>query len=298
MKIPASVVHTALRLVARPMFGPPVPVGVQRRFNELLFTAAPLPKRTVVEQVVLGGRPGERVSVPGSDVSRTDGQHADGRTVLLLHGGAFLTGSSRTHRVLAAHLAAAAGVPVHVLDYRRAPEHPWPAAEDDAVAAYDALAAAGPVAVVGDSAGGTLALLLARQRTPVALALISPLVDLTRETSRTWTGGDALIRQGWLKQGGEAFVGTADAHALSPLFDDLSGLPPLLVHVSGVECLRPEGELLVERARAAGVDAELVLLPDLWHDVHLVAHLVAEAADASAALGRWVGARLAGAKPG
>ncbi len=284
MKLPVAVVKGVVRGLVRPVLGPPVPLAVQRRAMELASLGSPLPQGTSLTQSTLGGRPAERVSAPGSP---------DDRAVLLLHGGAFLTCSPRTHRVLAAHLSAAAGVAVHVLDYSLSPEHPWPIPVDEAVRAYDELAARGPVAVVGDSAGGCLALLLARERTPVAMALISPLVDLTRGLSGAWIGEDVLIRTGWARQGCEAFVGTADPVALSPLHGDLTVLPPLLVHVSGHERLRPEGELLVQRARAAGVDVELVVLPGLWHDVHLFSHLLAEAADASAAMGRWLGQQLA-----
>ena len=285
MKLPAAVVRGALRGLVRPVLGPPVPLAVQRRVMELASLKSPLPQGTSISQTTLGRRPAERVSAPGS---------LGDRAVLLLHGGAFLTCSPRTHRVLAAHLSAAAGVAVHVLDYSLSPEHPWPIPVDEAVRAYDELAARGPVAVVGDSAGGCLAMLLARERTPTAMALISPLVDLTRSHSDAWTGQDILIRPGWAKQGCEAFVGRADGVALSPLHDDLTGLPPLLVHLSEHERLRPEGELLVQRARAAGVDVELVVLPGLWHDVHLFSHLLAEAADASAAMGGWLGQQLAG----
>ena len=283
MRLPARLVETALYVAVRPVLGPPVPLPVQRRWLELCATGSPLPAGTTVQQTVLGGRPAERVAGAGA---------ADAGAVLLLHGGAFVAGSPRTHRVLAAHLAAASGAPVHVLDYRLAPEHPWPAAVDDAVAAYDELAATGPVVVVGDSAGGCLAALLLRQRRPVAVALVSPLVDLTRQTSAAWPGRDALVRADWARAGTQAFVGGADAPALSPLHDDLTSWPPLLVHVSEHERLRPEGEQLAERARLAGVDVELVVLPGLWHDAHLLSHLVGEAADASAALGRWVGRHL------
>ena len=99
------------------------------------------------------------------------------------------------------------------------------------------------------------------------------------------------MRADWARQGTTAFVGTADPVALSPLHDDLSGLPPLLVHVSEHERLRPEGELLAERARQAGVEVELLLLPGLWHDVHVQAGLLAEAADAVASLGAWLRAK-------
>ncbi|MBC7375107.1 MAG: alpha/beta hydrolase fold domain-containing protein [Frankiales bacterium] len=285
MRLPAAVVRGVVRGLVRPVLGPPVPLTVQRRAMELASLGSPLPQGTSISATTLGGRPAERVSVPGTP---------DDRAILLLHGGAFLTCSPRTHRVLAAHLSAAAGVAVHVLDYSLSPEHPWPIPVHEAVRAYDELAARGPVAVVGDPAGGCLALLLARERTPAAMALISPLVDLTRSHSDAWTGQDILIRTGWAKQGCEAFTGTADARALSPLHDDLTDLPPLLVHLSEHERLRPEGELLVQHARAAGVDVELVVLPGLWHDVHLFSHLLAEAADASAAMGRWLGQRLAG----
>ena len=282
MKLPVPVVKAVVRGLVKPVLGPPVPLVVQRAYLQAL-SAPLLPAGTTVERTVLGGRPAERVTGAG----------ADGRgSVLLLHGGAFITGSPRSHRVVAAHLAAAASVPVHVLDYRLSPEHPYPAPVDDAIAAYDQLAADGPVAVFGDSAGGCLALLLARTRTPVALALVSPLTDLTRGLSGAWTGEDILVRTSWAREGCEAFAGGADLRSLSPRFDDLSGLPPTLVHVSEHERLRPEGEELVARAREVGVDVELVELPGLWHDVHLFAHLLDEAAQATASIGRWLGARL------
>jgi epsilon-lactone hydrolase len=278
----AQLVHALVNVALKPVLGPPMPLGVQRAWLQLLSTGAAKAGRPVT----VGGRPAERHG-PLADAS-----------VLLLHGGGFVTGGPRTHRVLGAQLAAAAGLPVVALDYRRAPERPWPAAVEDAVAAYDELAACGPVAVVGDSAGGTLALLLVRVRRPVALGLISPLVDLTAASSRAYSGRDALLRQDWLERGTRSFLGGADARELSPLHGELAGLPPVLVHVSEHERLRGEGEHLVERVRAAGGHAELVLLAGLWHDVHLFGHLLPEAAAATADLGRWLRAHLDAAASG
>ena len=131
-----------------------MPLAVQRRWLEATARISRPPAGTKVEQVVVGGRPAERVTADGAD---------GGTTVLWLHGGAFWTCSPRTHRVLAAYLAAATGGAVVVPDYRLAPEHPYPAAVDDARAALRELSALGPVVLGGDSAGGALALLLAQQ---------------------------------------------------------------------------------------------------------------------------------------
>lgn len=216
----------------------------------------------------------------------------------MLHGGAFVIGSPRTHRVLAAHLATAVGAPVSVLHYRRAPEAPWPAAVDDAHAAYRQLSSGVPTAVFGDSAGGALALLLAlRLRDsgapqPAALALVSPTTDLTLETSGAYRGRDPVVRRGWLRQGVGSFVGTGDAAALSPLSADLRGLAPVLVQVADGERLEAEGVQLADRLRAVGGDVELEVLPSVWHDVHLLAHLLPEAATALRRIGAWLAARL------
>lgn len=281
MRLPLPVVRTALALTLRPVLGPPVPPTWQRRWLDLLSAGTPLPAGVVPTSGTLGGRPVLRLVPKGAD---------ERRSVLLLHGGAFIIGSTRTHRAFAAHLAVAAGCTVHLLDYRLAPEHPWPAAVDDAVAAFDELAAMSSTSVVGDSAGGALALLLARTRRPASLGLVSPLVDLTRRLSSGYTGNDLIVRADWARQGTTAFVGDGDAQALSPLWDDLSGLPPTLVHVSEHERLRAEGEQLVARARTAGVDVTLTVLPGVWHDVHVQAGLLGVAADATAEVGHFLAA--------
>jgi monoterpene epsilon-lactone hydrolase len=281
MRLPLRLVRALVFLIARPL-GPPTPVRLQRLWLELMSTGGLLPKGTTVEHVTVAGRPAERVVPAGGDESRA---------VLLLHGGAFLIGSPRTHRVLAGHLAAAVGAPVVALHYRRAPEHPWPAAVDDAVAAYRELAARGPTSVFGDSAGGCLALLMALrlrdagEPMPPALALVSPVTDLTLERSSAFRGVDAVVRGGWLRDGVNSFVGAADPAELSPLTAKLAGLPPVLLQVAGRERLRVEGEQLAERLRADGVEVQLEVLQPLWHDAHMLAHLVPEAAAAVRRLG-------------
>lgn len=287
MRLPLRLVRALVFLIARPI-GPPTPVRLQRLWLEAMSTGGLLPTGTTVEHVTVAGRPAERVVPPGADESRA---------ILLLHGGAFVIGSPRTHRVLAGHLAAAAGVPVVVLHYRRAPEHPYPAAVDDAVAAYRELSARGTTAVFGDSAGGCLALLLALrlrdagEPLPPALALVSPVTDLTLQRSSAFRGVDTVVRRRWLRQGVASFVGAADPADLSPLSAKLGGLPPVLVQVVGRERLRVEGEHLAERLRSAGVEVDLDVLEPLWHDAHLVAHLLPEGADAVRRIGRWLADR-------
>jgi acetyl esterase/lipase len=279
------VVRNALRLLVRPVLKPSVPVRVQRAYLEAMSTPPKLPPGVTLERTTVGGRPAERLVPSGA---------TGGASVLLLHGGAFITCSPRTHRAFSGRLAAATGRPVVVLDYRLAPEHPYPAPVDDAAAAFAELSQAGPVAVVGDSAGGTLAMLLAlrlrdaRQPLPAALGLVSPLVDLTLAHGEAYTGPDPYLNLSWGRQGSAAFLGGADAVAMSPLTADLKGLPPVLVHVAEQERLRPEGVELVTRLRAAGVTADVVMLPGLWHDAHLQCHLVREAATAVDDLGAWL----------
>jgi monoterpene epsilon-lactone hydrolase len=275
MRVPAAVLRTMLATTVRPLLGPQVPVSVQRKAMDAFSKGTPLPRDVTVTEVRLAGRPAR---------SYTPAGQARG-SVLWLHGGAFITGSFATHGAFAAHLAKASGAVVHLLDYRLAPEHPHPAAVDDAVAALS-LVPTGPVVLGGDSAGGCLAL-LAAERSPVdlaGLALISPVVDLTGRTAQAWTGRDILVRNDWLRQGVAAMFGDQVPEVLG------SSLLPTVVHVSGRERLRAEGE---ELARSIG--AELFVVPGMWHDVHLQAGLVRQADEAVARLGGSIRAFLSAA---
>ena len=269
MRIPLPVVRGVMRWVVRPVLGPQVPITMQRRLGDALSKGTPHPKGVTLTDVVLGGRPARRYAPPGAS---TDG------AVLWAHGGAFITGSYATHGAFAAHLSVAVGSPVYLLDYRLAPEHTHPAATDDIVAAL-ALIPEPKVVLGGDSAGGTLALLAALRspRALAGLALVSPVVDLTLASSEAWTGDDPLIRTAWGRQGIAAMFGAEPPDLVGA---DLSGLSPTVVHVAEHERLRPEGEAL---ARLVG--AELVVVADAWHDIHLQAGIVRRGDEATTQLG-------------
>jgi len=288
--LPRPLMRATVRLAVRPILGPDVPVRRQRRLLNVLGRVALLPRGTRVARVSLGGRPAVRLEAPGADATRA---------VLYLHGGGYTVGGAVTHRALAAHLAAAAGAPVYLLDYRLAPEHPYPAALEDAVAAYQSLLASGiapqHLAVAGDSAGGgltlgvTMRLRAAGIPLPAGLALISPWVDLTlgglRDDRR-----DPMLRTAWLRACAERYGAGADLTApeISPLYGELAGLPPMLIHGASEEILLADVERLVERVRAAGVPVVYRRLERMWHVAHLHAGLVG----ASTAAVREIGAYL------
>jgi phosphinothricin tripeptide acetyl hydrolase len=226
--------------------------------------------------------------------------------VLYLHGGGYVIGSPRSHRHLAAAIARAAGTAVLLADYRLAPEHPFPAALDDAVAAYQWLLghglAPGRIVVAGDSAGGglTVATLLAlRDRglpRPAGGVCISPWVDLTCSgaTYATKAAVDPIVTRESVAMMAQAYAGAGDPKAplLSPLYADLRGLPPLLVQVGSDEVLLDDALGLGERARAAGVDVTVEEWPAMIHVWHWFLPMLAEAERAVGVIGSFVRARL------
>ncbi len=227
-----------------------------------------LPEGSLVSGVSLNG-------VPCEWVERAD---SDALVIVLVHGGGFSSGSPRTHRQFAARLAQASGARVLVPDYALAPEEPFPAALDDIVAIYAALAEQGvePGNIVfsGDSSGGGLAVAaLIKLREigapmPRGLALTSPWVDLTlsgesHQSNRAYPNPSEAI----LRRAAEWYA-PAEHHReaqVSPLFADLGGLPAMLVQAGGHEVLLDDAVQLVARAKAAGVDARLSVAAGLWH---------------------------------
>jgi acetyl esterase/lipase len=200
----------------------------------------------------------------------------DAPVLMYLHGGGFTIGSPRTHAALIAHLAKAAGLRAVAPRYRLAPEHPFPAAKDDAIAAYDRLVRAGtpPVAICGDSAGGCLALQVAQHARdsgkpqPRALALIAPIGDLSGDISDRFADAadEILIPPIWPQRIREVFLPGVDPAdpGVSPLLGDLSGLPPTLIQADRGEALAADAH----RLAAAMEDVTLDLwdgLPHVWH---------------------------------
>jgi acetyl esterase/lipase len=172
----ATVLRWTLKLLLKPIFSPRFSLAFQRRWLAGLSKIAIGTRGVSIIGGTVGGVPGEW--------SRRTGAPARPGSILYLHGGAYCVGSPATHRALTSRLARVTGLPVFAADYRLAPEHPYPAALDDAIAAYRALRADGPVILMGDSAGGGLALATALALrdagapAPAALALFSPWVDL------------------------------------------------------------------------------------------------------------------------
>ena len=198
-----------------------------------------------------------------------------GAAILHVHGGWFNLGTARAYRNLVGHIAASAGADAFIPEYRLAPEHPFPAAVTDVEACYRGLVDKGisKIAVVGDSAGGALALVLLSiasalggrgEIAPVGAVAISPVTDLalTGESYETRAEADPYFTKPQVAGLVASYLGGTDPknHLASPLYGDLSGLPPIRVHVGDDEVLLDDSRRYVERAVAAGVDAEL----DVW----------------------------------
>jgi monoterpene epsilon-lactone hydrolase len=214
-----------------------------------------------------------------------------GRWVLYLHGGGYVGGGYALHRNLVGRLARAMGATVLFVDYRLAPEHPHPAALDDALAAYRWLreahgVPASAIALAGDSAGGglclaTMAALRDRaEALPAGAALMSPWTDLTCSGAsfQALDAIDPMLSAHMLPPNARSYAGDADAAApaMSPLFADLSGLPPCLIQVGAEEILLDDAVRLAERGRAAGMAVTLAVKPQLFH-VFQAAHTAPEA---------------------
>ncbi|WP_169729296.1 alpha/beta hydrolase [Solimonas soli] len=213
------------------------------------------------------------------------------RVVLYLHGGAYLFGAARIYRAVNARLAEWAQARVVAVDYRLAPEHPFPAAPADALAAYRGLLergiAAADIVLAGDSAGGGLALACALQvreaglPMPAGIVLFSPWVDLSLggETIVSRAASELILDPQMLREAAAAYLAGRPAQTAlaSPLFADLRGLPPLLVQVTDTELLYDDARRLAERAGAAGVEVEYKVWRGLWHVWQVFAGKVPEA---------------------
>lgn len=247
------------------------PLDVRRVFNA---ARTPPPRGVYYTPAMLGGVPGEWVEAP--DV-------APRATLLYLHGGGYVAMSPQTHRSVTGAFARR-GFRVFAADYRLAPEHAFPAAIDDATAAWRALRASvsGPAFVAGNSAGGglTLALLLnmrdlalenPAERAPDGACLFSPWTDLaiTGASIKANSARDPMLVSEGMDIIANSYLGGADPRnpLASPLYGDFSGLPPLIISVGDSEILRDNSVRAAERARAAGVTVDLRIVevvPHVW----------------------------------
>jgi epsilon-lactone hydrolase len=231
---------------------------------------------------------------------------ARARCILYFHGGAYIAMSAKSYRTITSRLAIWSEARLFALDHRLAPEHPFPAALDDAVAAYRALVALGipaaRIVVAGDSAGGGLALALlialrdAGDVLPAAAVVFSPWTDLAG-TGQSVVGNndsDALFFGSWIVPVAQHYLGDTPAtHPLaSPVYADLTGLPPLLVQVSDSEVLLDDSRRVVANARQVGVEAVLRVWPGLPHVWQFFAIILPEARAALREAADFVRARL------
>lgn len=281
---------------SRPPPGSPVNWEERRARMNAFGAMSPLADGWTIAPDVLGV-PADRHTGPDC---RTD------VAILYLHGGGYCVGSPQSHRGLISQLAAATGAQAYAIDYRLAPEHPVPAAVEDALAALAALEAKGippsHVIVAGDSAGGGLALATAlRLRDagkplPAALYLISPWADLTLSgrAHKFRAHADPILTTESLDEYAAAYVGSSIDRAgqdASPMLADLSGLPPTLIQVGADEILLSDSEVLQARAEAAGVMAALEVWPGMIHVWQIFYTMLSAGREAIADAGAWMSRR-------
>lgn len=269
-----------------------------RQLYDDLCDLAPVPQGVAVKTSTLGSIAIESISPP---------EKASDGVILYLHGGGHMVGSLRSHRGLATRLALASGLQVKVVDFRLAPEHTYPAALDDALAAYSALLDQGissqKIALAGDSAGGGLCLsLMLKARDlglplPSGAALFSPFVDLTGSApSIEENGEDDILVSAESVHGTRAVylpVGEATNPYVSPLFGDLNGLPPLLMHVGGGERLLDDTLRLGRRAAMSRVMVDCKIWPNMPHVWQIFAPILSEGQTSLDEAGAWLAKQLA-----
>ena len=251
----------------------PRPVGLAERRRRLdeVGSVWPVAEDVTLEAVDLDGVPGEWSIVPGSEASRV---------LLFLHGGGYCSGSILSHRRMVSEAGRAAGVRTLAVGFRLAPEHPFPAAFDDAMTAWRFLRrlgiAAEQIAISGDSAGGGLAVALinhlrkAKETGPACAWLVSPWTDLTLSgsTLATKDAVDPLIHKAYLKELADAYLPAGMDRKdprVSPLYADLRGLPPLLIQVGSAETLLADATRFAAAAGAAEVEVRLEIWPQMIH---------------------------------
>ncbi len=287
------------RMAAAPKPDPPANLQALRARIEAMMDAQPTADGVSVSPVDMDGVSGLWLVPEGCESAPV---------ILYFHGGGFRLASARAYRPYGSQLARACQARVLLVDYRLAPEHQFPAAVDDAVTAYRWLRAQGQpaerIVIGGDSAGGGItasalvALRDAGDALPAGGVCISPWVDLTNtnESFKTRVDADKLFSPAQAAEATALYLGDSDPKnpLASPVFADLSGLPPLLVHVGDAEVLLDDASALAERARAASVEVTHRIYPEMPHVWHLSYPAFPEAVEAVDEIAAFVH-RVAGA---
>jgi epsilon-lactone hydrolase len=292
-----AAITAAMRAMVSSSKGARPGIEARGQFDALMESVLPRGDVTF-EADTLGG-------VPGLWVNPANWR--SGETIVHLHGGWFNFGSAKAYRHLVGHIAARAGARAFIPDYRLAPEDPFPAAVGDVLACYQGLAGRDVrrIALMGDSAGGNLALVLASRATGeaasinatlVAVAVLSPVTDLTLSgaTYETRADADPLFTRPQVAELVHSYLGSADARdpLASPLHSQLAGMPPVRIHVGDDEVLLDDSLRYVERAVAAGVDAKADVWMGMPHGFPASIGRLKAAAQALDAIGAFLAERL------
>ncbi|PKU25496.1 alpha/beta hydrolase [Telmatospirillum siberiense] len=272
----------------------PIPTVAEARRNfEIFMAAMPIAADIEFQEIHIGDRAAAWLTPPGASLSRT---------LLFFHGGGFVIGNHKTHRGLAGDLAKAAGTRALSIDYRLAPEHPFPAALDDCLAAYRWLleqgVSADSIVLAGDSAGGNLVIsCLAALRDsgaplPRGACLFSPWVDLALagDSFESKAAADPRMTRQVLQIYQDAYLAGRDAQTplASPLYARLGGLPPFLIQVGSDELLLDDATRLATRAAHAGVKVRLDVWPAMVHVWQAYAPMLSEGRQAIEEAGRFL----------
>ncbi|WP_430443534.1 MAG: alpha/beta hydrolase [Pseudomonas piscis] len=255
------------------------------------------------EKLVVNGRPAEWITAPNS---------SSDAAVLYLHGGAYTLGSIQSHRALVTRIVAASQVPALLIDYRLAPEHPFPAALDDAMAAFvwmvEALnISADRIVICGDSAGGGLAITTALELyrinnlSPVALVLLSPWADLTLSGATIEKHKKDIFfpTKHSLQSAALDYAKNTSLTdpRLSPIFADLRKMPSTYIQVGSEEILLNDSLMLVRSAKQLGIDIKIEEWPGMWHVWQAFHGLIPEANEAIMKIGKFIQSTLSRHKP-
>ena len=284
-----------MRRLVRPLLNPAIPVSLQRSLVSKAYLTSIPPSHTRFEDIKAEG-------IAITRVCHSD--NPDG-VVLYFHGGGYIIGSPRTHRGITGHLARASGAMLIVPDYRLAPESPYPAALDDAESVYLALLDEGhppaSLSLAGDSAGGGLALALAMRLRdkglplPSSLMVMSPWTDLSNAHLYS-PECEPVLQRSWIDKAARLYCGSEPVATpyVSPVYGDLSGLPPLLIQVGSQEILLNDAQRLANVANRDSVETRLEIYNSLWHVFQVHAGQLTRATEALETAGQFIRRHLPG----